>query len=227
MQAGSRCPGVAERDAAITDILITLGCALLALFHSMPAAAGDGDAATVVASAVGSAVVRRVGAAGHDDAYTYRLPFGDSDIAVLQGYGSRFSHRGTEHFTVDFGLPEGSRVLSARSGVVTEVESGHAVACASGGCAWLANRVVVRHDDGSVARYFHLAPGSVVVVTGEHVSRGQLLALSGNTGMSTTPHLHFGVYMPVADGALQSVPTRFATDSGVVELRQGRRYSHP
>ena len=167
-------------------------------------------------------------AVGHDDAYAYRLPYQSiASVPVLQGYGSHFSHRGSEHYTVDFGMAEGTRVLVARDGVVSEVESSQNHSCWSKGCGRYANRVSVLHDDGSIARYFHLAPDSVLVKPGERVRRGQALALSGNTGLTTTPHLHFGVYVEATDGVLQSLPVRFATSDGVIELRRGRRYRSP
>jgi murein DD-endopeptidase MepM/ murein hydrolase activator NlpD len=189
----------------------------------------------VVVMAVVASIVQAVGPgradaapAGHDDAYVYRLPYADgASFPVLQAYGSRFSHRGAEHYTVDFRMAEGTPVLSARDGVVTEVQGTHRTACWAEGCGPLGNHVVVRHDDNSIAMYFHLAPDSVMVVPGQSVQRGQQLAGSGNTGLTTTPHLHFGVYVFVRDGVMQSIPIRFATSSGAIELRQGHRYRHP
>jgi murein DD-endopeptidase MepM/ murein hydrolase activator NlpD len=44
-----------------------------------------------------------------------------------------------------------------------------------------------------MALYAHLAAGGVLVRVGEHVEAGQHIGLSGNTGYSTAPHLHFAV----------------------------------
>jgi len=165
---------------------------------------------------------------GHDDDYVYALPYEeDASFVVLQAYGSRLSHRGPEYYTIDFRMREGTPVLSAREGVVVEAVAGERGACWTNGCESHANRVIVRHSDGSLARYFHLAAGRVAVVSGQRVERGQLLGLSGNTGLSTTPHLHFGVYVPIPGDPDQSIPVRFLTTTGPLELRQGRRYSRP
>jgi murein DD-endopeptidase MepM/ murein hydrolase activator NlpD len=65
----------------------------------------------------------------------------------------------------------------------------------------------------------------VRVHIGEHVERGQLLALSGNTGYTTAPHLHFGVYRTERDGRTRSLAVRFATRSGpIAEPRMGALY---
>jgi murein DD-endopeptidase MepM/ murein hydrolase activator NlpD len=164
--------------------------------------------------------------ADHDDTYEYRLPYGDdSSWPVTQGYGAKLSHRGPEQFTVDFGMPAGTPVHAAREGLVVLAEDSHATGCWSDECARLANFVVVLHVDGTTGEYFHLQHGSVQVRVGDRVRRGQPLALSGNTGYSTAPHLHFGVYRTGRDGTTQSVAVRFLTREGVIgEPRAGARY---
>lgn len=164
--------------------------------------------------------------ADHDDTYEYRLPYADDQsYPVTQGYGARLSHRGAEQFTVDFGMPSGTPVQAAREGVVVLAEDSHATGCWRDECARLANFVVVLHADGTTGEYFHLQLGSVRVRVGERVQRGQRLALSGNTGYSTAPHLHFGVYRTGRDGGTQSVAVRFLTREGVIgEPRTGARY---
>ncbi|MDX1561724.1 MAG: M23 family metallopeptidase [Gammaproteobacteria bacterium] len=166
--------------------------------------------------------------ADHDDSYRYRLPYGDGvSFSVLQGYGSRLSHRGSEYFTVDFAMPEGTPVYSAREGVVVGVEDEFDVACWSEQCSRYANFVIVLHDDGTTGQYFHLQRGSARVVPGQRVARGQRLASSGNTGYSTRPHLHFGVYRTAADGSLHSIAIQFAVRGGVVrDPRSGARYTN-
>jgi murein DD-endopeptidase MepM/ murein hydrolase activator NlpD len=164
--------------------------------------------------------------ADHDDAYLYRLPYADGvTYPVIQAYGAKLSHRGSEQFTVDFGMPVGTPVYAAREGVVALFEDSHDGGCWREECSKLANFVVILHDDGTTGEYFHLQHGSVQVAIGQHVARGQLLARSGNTGYSTAPHLHFGVYRTAADGRTQSIAVRFATRLGaVVTPRTGARY---
>jgi murein DD-endopeptidase MepM/ murein hydrolase activator NlpD len=164
--------------------------------------------------------------AHHDDAYPYRLPYGEGvSYPIIQGYNARLSHLGAEQFTLDFGMPVGTPVHAARDGVVVLFEDSHDGGCLREECSRLANFVVVLHADGTTGEYFHLERGSVRVALGERVERGQLLALSGNTGYSSAPHLHFGVYRTLADGHTQSLPVRFETRLGAIEApRSGARY---
>jgi murein DD-endopeptidase MepM/ murein hydrolase activator NlpD len=162
----------------------------------------------------------------HDDGYLYRLPYADYvSFPVLQGFGSKFTHTGPEFFTVDFRMPEGTHVHAAREGVVAMVEERHDKGCQGIACAPFANYVVVLHDDGTTGEYYHLAQDGVLVRPGEWVSQGQLIGLSGNTGNSNVPHLHFGVYHAIDWGKTQSIAVQFATRGGVIARpRAGARY---
>ena len=164
--------------------------------------------------------------ADHDDAYVYRLPYGEGvDYLVMQSYGSRFSHTGREFYTIDFAMPEGTIVHAAREGVVKRVDASNTLGCFRAGCEAFANHVIVAHGDGTLGEYFHLREGGVLVAEGDFVARGQPIALSGNTGYSNSPHLHFGVYAVGATGKPHSLEVRFATTTGLVRrLRVGRRY---
>jgi murein DD-endopeptidase MepM/ murein hydrolase activator NlpD len=74
------------------------------------------------------------------------------------------------------------------------------------------NFVLIAHEDGTLGEYMHLAPSGVLVHAGDQVTRGQPLALSGNTGFSSTPHLHFQVLTAGTDGlSAQPFPFEFAT----------------
>ncbi len=164
--------------------------------------------------------------ADHDDEYLYRLPYGDdASFPIIQGYSAKLSHRGPEQFTLDFGMPVGTPVHAARDGVVVLLEDSYDLGCGDEECGQFANFVVVLHSDGTTGEYFHLAQGSARVELGERVQRGQLLALSGNTGYSTAPHLHFGVYRAARDRGTESLSVRFLTRGGAVSSpRSGARY---
>ena len=162
----------------------------------------------------------------HDDGQFYRLPYAAGEsYRVLQGYGSRFSHTGLEEFAVDFRMPEGTPVHAARGGVVARIEDSHSRGCWEDGCGDYANYIVILHDDTTTGEYYHLEQDGVLVEPGETISAGQLIGLSGNTGHTTTPHLHFAVYRAVEWGRTQSIPVRFATAQGIVDHpRRGARY---
>jgi murein DD-endopeptidase len=84
------------------------------------------------------------------------------------------------HKGMDFKTPVGTEVRSPRAGVVTRVNWNWG---ANGNC------VEVKNDDGVLAKYLHLSENRVK--QGDRVAAGQVIALSGNTGHSTAPHLHY------------------------------------
>lgn len=86
--------------------------------------------------------------------------------------------------SVDFGAPVGTPVLASASGKVI-------VAKPSGYNGGYGKYIVVEHDNGTQTLYAHLS--SVLVVVDDEVTKGEKIALSGNTGRSTGPHLHFEV----------------------------------
>lgn len=86
-------------------------------------------------------------------------------------------HRGT-----DFAMRTGTSVLSPADGRVIKA------AYQKGGAG---NYIVIRHDNGYKTRYMHLSKR--LVSEGDRVAMGQKIALSGNTGRSTGPHLHYEV----------------------------------
>jgi murein DD-endopeptidase MepM/ murein hydrolase activator NlpD len=202
---------------------------------SLRAAAGEEGGARVSSSSRWSAAMSRADLAlgrvdaDHDDGYLYRLPYADDvSFRIIQGYDAKLSHRGAERFTLDFGMPIGTPVHAARNGVVVLVEDSHDSGCAREQCGQFANFVVVLHSDGTTGEYFHLERGSVQVRPGEHVARGQWLARSGNTGFSTAPHLHFGVYRTGRDRSTESLAVRFQTRSGAIGTpRSGAHYLNP
>jgi Peptidase family M23 len=162
--------------------------------------------------------------------YVYGLPYPHGlTFAVLQSFHGAFSHRGSNEFAVDFNCPVATPVVAARPGVVVAT---HASAQGSGTSPEFlddrrANFVLVLHDDGTLGEYMHLSPSGVRVKPGQTVARGQQLGLSGNTGFSSTPHLHFQVMTAAEDGmAKQSFPFKLAVAPRRVSTpAQGQRYA--
>lgn len=135
--------------------------------------------------------------------YAYALPYPRGQtFSVLQGFHGAFSHRGSNEFAIDFDCPVATKVLATRPGIVV---AANAQAQGSGTTQEYldykrTNFVIVLHDDGTLGEYMHLAPATVQVKPGQRVERLQELALSGNTGFSSTPHLHFQVMTAALDG---------------------------
>lgn len=152
----------------------------------------------------------------------YRLPFDATHFTVGQAPEGRFSHRDAENrHAVDFTLPEGTPVLAARAGRVIDLQSGFSGNGLDPQRDRLrANYVRIRHLDGSIAVYAHLQHEGVRVRRQQWVEAGQLIALSGNTGYSTAPHLHFAVQRPQG-GRMVSLPVQIDTPRGRLHLEKG------
>jgi len=164
--------------------------------------------------------------ATHDDDYLYMLPYASgTSYRVIQGFDSRFSHSGVEQFAVDFKMDIGTPVHAAREGTVARIEESHDKGCWEDGCGQYANFIVVMHDDGTTGEYYHLKKDGALVDVGDRVEAGQKIGLSGNTGHTALPHLHFAVYKATRRALPQSVPVTFASGDGIIyRPRRGHRY---
>lgn len=87
----------------------------------------------------------------------------------------------TYHKGVDWATPTGTAVVASSGGTVAKAGWGS-------GYGYV---VYINHPDGRQTRYGHLS--KVLVSAGQTVSQGERIALSGNTGVSTGPHLHFEI----------------------------------
>ena len=124
-------------------------------------------------------------------AYALPYPPGRSYV-VMQGNCGGFSHTpgSSLTFAYDFLMPIGEVVTAARGGRVVVVEESYADGDNERGHE---NGVLVDHGDGTVGAYVHFTQDGAAVEAGDEVAAGDTLGLSGNTGFSTEPHLHFDV----------------------------------
>jgi murein DD-endopeptidase MepM/ murein hydrolase activator NlpD len=164
--------------------------------------------------------------ATHDDAYVYHLPYRPGEaFPVSQGFHGKYSHTGGDCFSIDFKMPEGTPVLAAREGVVAGIKDDSDIGGSDKKFEWDANYVLIRHNDGTLGHYVHLQKGGVRVKVGQKVTAGETIALSGNTGHSTGPHLHFAVFKAQSGKQRETVPIKYRVSPLLADvLSEGRSY---
>ncbi|WP_185289774.1 M23 family metallopeptidase [Chryseobacterium lactis] len=151
----------------------------------------------------------------YDTAYQYDLPFQrGKSFNVYQGYNGTFSHQNEN--SLDFVMPEGTEITAAREGKVIEAVQNNDKGCPTINCANLANYISILHADGTIAQYFHLKQNGVKIKVGDEVKKGDLIGLSGNTGWTNGPHLHFQCFLPDPASPKQknTIKTLFRTGDG-------------
>src|SRR5712692_5999756 len=128
------------------------------------------------------------------------------------------------HNGYDYGLSY-EPVLAAGDGIVRIAGSDSANPC-------FGQTVTIDHPNGYTTRYAHMS--TIGVVSGQTVTRGQTVGISGNTGCSTGPHLHFGAYVTSSWTAIDPYgwagpagADPWPSDAGDLWLTGGPRYPLP
>lgn len=104
---------------------------------------------------------------------------------LTAGYGNilnPFYRTLKSHQGVDYTIAEGSSVFATADGVVREISDKNST---------LGKTIVIDHGNGYKTSYSHLL--STLVRRGQKVQRGDVIALTGNSGLSLAPHLHYEV----------------------------------
>ena len=129
------------------------------------------------------------------------------EYEITSDFGSRsdpFTNKQSNHRGIDFALPLNTEVFANVSGTVSTVAND---------TDGYGNYIVVNDGSGKLHYYAHLNKASVSV--GDSISKGDLLGLSGSTGRSTGPHLHYEVRDTSSGGIAIDPDTEFnvlATD---------------
>ena len=116
----------------------------------------------------------------------YWWPLEDtSQTKITSGFGYRgdigVEGASKNHKGIDIGVPEGSKVIASADGTVEIAGSSESAG----------NWIRINHSNGVKTIYMHNS--TLLVIAGQQVKQGDVIALSGNTGYSSGPHLHFGV----------------------------------
>lgn len=93
-------------------------------------------------------------------------------------------HRYRAHLGIDYAAPRGTPIMAAGSGRVIF----------AGRTRGYGNVIKIRHSDGYVTLYAHQKAFRRGIKRGSYVKQGQIIGYIGTTGLSTGPHLHFGLY---------------------------------
>ncbi|AIW03581.1 metallo-endopeptidase [Bacillus phage Moonbeam] len=109
---------------------------------------------------------------------------GNDLYRVTTQFGAKDALHPSGHTGLDLAMDLGSEIKAPANGVIEKIVDYHSQNIGKG--------VIMRDEQGNHLIFGHLSDNTKVHV-GQHINEGDLLALSGNTGRSTGPHLHFGV----------------------------------
>lgn len=160
-----------------------------------------------------------------DSSFIYRLPYEEGKSHLLvQGYFSKYTHK--NRAALDFKMRKGTKVCAVRDGVVTRVKEDGKTGGGNVKYRPFGNLIVIQHDDNTRSGYWHLKYNGAFVNVGDTVKAGQVIGLSGKTGYTYFPHLHFIVWKSDKNGQWTQIGTRFQTNKGILYLRPFRFYGN-
>ncbi|MEV6507114.1 M23 family metallopeptidase [Streptomyces sp. NPDC051642] len=172
--------------------------AVMAVGLGATAVLGTGVASAASSTVAPKAVSAKVAASWVDPVKKYTLS------ATFAQAGSMWQ---STHSGQDFAVASGTNVVAAHGGTVVKAGGNGA-----GDGAAYGNAIVIKHGNGTYSQYAHLS--RIDVKVGQVVSTGQHIALSGSTGNSSGPHLHFEIRTTANYGSAID-PVAFLRGKGV------------
>jgi len=159
----------------------------------------------------------------YDIDFPYSLPYKQGEEYMIgQGYNGKISHQG--EFALDFIMPIGTEITAVRDAIVVDVQDSNTENCMKKDCAEFNNYIVVYHEDGTLAEYTHIDTNGSFVKKGDIIKRGDKIALSGNIGWSSGPHLHFFSFVSDIEKGRRSIRTKFRTEGNRLEFLQEKKF---
>jgi len=158
-----------------------------------------------------------------DTSFVYHLPYEENKTHLLvQGYFSQYTHM--HRAALDFKMKKGTKVCAVRDGVVMRIKKDGNRGGTNIKYRPEGNYIVIQHEDSTRSGYWHLKHDSIFVKVGDVVKQGQVIGLSGRSGYTYFPHLHFIVWRYDKNDKWTQVGTRFQTQKGIRYLRPFRFY---
>ncbi|MFD5507067.1 M23 family metallopeptidase [Streptomyces sp. NPDC127051] len=176
---------------------LALGAGTTAAFaDTAPETTLTGTAALVATQAKAQAAKAAVAWQKPVSSYTLSATFGKG--------GTMWSHK---HSGQDFACPVGTSVKAASAGTIVKAGPN-----GGGDGPAYGNAIVIKHANNTYSQYAHLS--KIQVRIGQKVTKGSQIALSGNTGNSSGPHLHFEIRTTPNYGSAVN-PVSFLRNAGV------------
>ncbi|MET7523412.1 M23 family metallopeptidase [Streptomyces sp. NPDC005248] len=196
--AGAAFAAGAAASAPDTASLVNAAAASVAKQATVQGKAAQAAKETVAKKAAEAKKAARLATSWEAPVSQYQLS------ASFGNDGSRWAHK---HSGQDFAVPIGTKVEAAHGGVVVKAGPN-----GGGDGPAYGNAIVIKHDNGMYSQYAHLS--RIDVHIGQSVEKGQQIALSGNTGNSSGPHLHFEIRTTANYGSAVN-PVAFLNKQGV------------
>ncbi|MFI6861669.1 M23 family metallopeptidase [Streptomyces sp. NPDC050421] len=157
------------------------------------------------AEAKKEAAAKKTAAAKKAAKLAWETPVDHYELSATFGNdGARWAHK---HSGQDFAVPIGTKVQAAHTGTIVKAGPN-----GGGDGPAYGNAIVIKHGNGTYSQYAHLS--KIQVHIGEHVKKGEKIALSGNTGNSSGPHLHFEIRTTANYGSAVN-PVNFLHHHGI------------
>lgn len=145
----------------------------------------------------------------------------EQNSKLIQGWGGPYGHVGHLQYAYDFIMPIGSPVLAAHNGTVIALEERYDDNTKTPGQE---NFVIIDHGSGTFSRYYHLTKNGVLVEIGHQIKINDTIALSGNSGASGGPHLHFDITKDCYSWGCKTIEFKFK-NSSENPLQPGKVYT--
>ncbi|WP_328944050.1 M23 family metallopeptidase [Streptomyces sp. NBC_00250] len=214
MVTGAGSAFAAEGKAVTAPVALTASAAVAAqadaqanVAAQVKAAAAKATAAKVTAAKQAAAVKKAaaVKPVAAKKAASWVKPVSAYTLSASYNQGgAMWAHK---HSGQDFAVPTGTPVKAAGSGTVVKAGPN-----GGGDGPAYGNAIVIKHANGTYSQYAHLS--KIKVHIGQKVLVGQQIALSGNTGNSSGPHLHFEIRTTPNYGSAVN-PAAFLRSHGV------------
>lgn len=216
-----------SKDSSINNTLLNIGTTLLYPFKDTSFqfyAPGKSKTFISYQIGLGDAEQRMMPA-------TFHFPFPKNKVyKIIQGYNGPYSHSEPYHkYALDFNMKIGDTVCAADDGYVVGVIKDYRYS--GTGKEWQqndkSNYMTLYHPkSGMFTQYVHLMYQGSFVSVGDSVMKGQPIGLSGMTGYTDIPHLHFNVLVPEKGKKLISYPAQFENGIDGNDLKKGMEVRH-